>query len=1582
VRNIVPEVFYSTWNYIIVRCARGKGIVKKLLSALAIVLLFLSAFTGLYVVRPVSAVGNLKDGAGTGNLESSLLKGVTGSSTESARANSAFDFPSVNQSSDFAYVDGNKTKLVVGVDSENYAKITQLENIAGRYQARIVNQVSMQGKVRALVFELSLASVASFSQEVRASELATYVEPNMKVQVQYVPDDPFWSMQWGPQKIGADWAWNTTMGDHSNLVAVVDTGIYYIHPDLAANYVALGYDWANNDTDPIDDYGHGTHCAGIIAAVLNNSEGIAGLAQVRVMAEKVIDSSGYGYADWVANGIIHATDCGAKIVSMSIGGWGDSELIHDAVKYAYDAGVLLVAAAGNSASNVKPYPAGYEEVVSVAATDEYDNTAYFSNWGDWIELAAPGVDIYSTVPGGYSSMSGTSMACPHVAGVAALLWSQYPNRTRDWVRMWLRNTADDLGPEGFDDHYGYGRVNARNALEVPPPAHELIAYSWATPPYVKPGTSACVNITVLNFGNDETDVNLQLLANDTVVNSTTIGFLPGQTSVKATLTWSPTAEGSYNITFYVIPVLGETNFENNALSKIIFVGSAVTAVVLHSAGNVIGEIITNWQTLSSEWYLFGDTMIFIDYTSLNKAGITYEDIAATQADVLIISCASDPYSGWQFDDSEIAAITRYVHEGHGLIGTSGTLYNSVPNNNKLAPLFGLDDTIVWGATYTDLMHLQNTTHPIFAGVPNPFVFPSVGTSLPSDGQWTSNELKGGKYLALGHYKESAIVTYRGVIFISPILEMVPPYYHHHLQLFYNAIGWSRYERPQHGLEVSLQCPPHVDPGQSLTVNATVTNIGLNEETDVQLLLLSNDSQLTNLTIPVLPSGESAELTYLWTPPMGTQNVTAYAIPVPSEDDTFDNVESTILRVSYAAVIGFVKTHGESLHNDDLKTLYENLGQIVNDIYSPLTPELLADYDIIIVGEDWNDVPWSPSEIEATNDFIRSGKGFIGIGDELAPSVIQILGEYGIQYTGMFGDYGRSSNFDHSHPIMRGVNYIYASGPVNSLRTTSPAYWIANGISNMYMLIAGAESGGTVLCMSDDFAADLNYEDNKIMFTNVVDWMAAKYDHDLLVTLDAPDSVQPGSVSLLNATVRNRGLNNETNVELCLLINDIILDSTTIPEVPVGSSYELTYLWAPNTEGTYNVTAYAPPMPTENFTVNNVVTKFVKVRYVIARVAVLNSYEIPSYFVGSWSNNYQLLVDALNAQGFYAEAVTNEGIIAGDLGFFDVFVIIDNVPSDAAIPNVVAFWSEGGGLVSFDSSICFLNYAGVLPPESVGSNGYGMYWDYGTSYQAKISIEHPITEGYEVGQIVNGLGGDAQYWADALTGSVSYPYFTTLVEDLGRSDRAYVCAYEPPDLGKVVHIWDSDHWANANLQRMIINSMTWVSRALIPGFRDIAVTSLDVWPTDVYQRWMVYANTTVVNLGNVSTYFDVSLYCDDNLITSKHAGLQPNETLTVNFIWDTSFAAVSHNYTVAAVANAKGEKETGNNRLTLGPVRVRIVGDANADGKVDIFDCILASNAFGASSSEPEYQVFCDVNQDGLIDIFDMIQFAIHFGEGY
>lgn len=1200
-------------------CLIGKRDMKtKLVGILMITLIFMSMLSTAFLVQQSFARDDA-DNPANGNLAENLSQatsssnGVASQGVEQVQGQKTtnqsqtpsnedkWNFSDPNFWTNSTYVFGNMTRLVVGVDHISPSNLVTFQNITVNHEAKIVNKVMIGKELRALVVEIPMLSVVSYVADVKSVSCESYVEPVMKVQALFVPNDPLWSSQWGPQKVGADWAWNATMGSNSVLVAVIDTGIDYMHPDLAANYVPLGYDWANNDPDPRDDFGHGTHCAGIIAAVLNNGVGIAGLAQVRIMSEKVLDNQGGGYSDWLASGIAHAVDQGANVLSISLGGYGDSEIVHDAIKYAYSRGVLIVAAAGNDNSNVKPYPGGYDEVVAVAATDQNDNKASFSNWGDWIELAAPGVSVLSTMPTyhvtlndyGYSMnydyLSGTSMACPHVSGIAALVWSQYANRTRDWLRMWLRYTADDLGDPGFDEYYGYGRVDARRAVEQASLPHELAIFDSETPPYVEPGTTAVINATVYNFGqNDESDVGVKLYANDTLVDTASIGLLSSLNSSVASLAWSPTVEGSYNVTVYVEPVQGETNLENNVLSKFIAVGTPVKAVVLRSAGNVYGEIIANWQVLNTQWQLFGTQMVWIDYTTLNKESITYEDIAGTEADVLIISCASN----WEFTASEVEAITRYVHEGHGLIITAGTFYNAVPGNSKLAPLVGIKDLANWQATYTDFLQLLNTSHPIFDHVPSPLILPQVGTAVPSGGVWDSSVLAGGKYVGIGHFQESAIVTYKGLVYISPWLEVIPAYYQHPLQLFYNAIIWSRYQRPPHDLSVSLQCPSHLRPSQSVLVNATVENLGANNETGVEVSVLVNGEPAANLTIPTLVVGELETLSYLWTPNLGTYNITAYAPPVTGEEETFNNVETTVLTVSSAPVIGFIETHQESLHSDDLKFYYQSLGYIVDTIRSELTPELLTSYDVLMVGEDWVNTPWSTSEIAAVQSFIDSGKGFVGIGDELASSVQTILLGYGIAYTGYSGNSGPSDKFDHSHPIMEGVNYIYASYPVNSLQTLNPGYWIANDFNDAHMLIAGAETRGYVLCLSDDFASDLYEFDNRVMFANIIPWMALRPEHDLATSLVAPTSLELGDSTWLSVTVRNRGSNNETGANLYLLINDTVERSEENFTINSHESSTIDLMWVPTKTGNYNITAYAPPVPGEEKTDNNNVTKMV------------------------------------------------------------------------------------------------------------------------------------------------------------------------------------------------------------------------------------------------------------------------------------------------------------------------------------------------------------------------------------------------------
>jgi len=476
-------------------------------------------------------------------------------------------------------------ELIVGLKEDDFGRCVLLSQIVKESSGKIIRTISVRGEPIAAIVEIPVGLTSQFEKKAHKSGIARYVEPNIKGGIDFVPNDTDWDKQWGPRKIEADHAWNTTTGDSTVLVAVLDTGIDYNHPDLNASYVPLGYDWVNNDNDPMDDDGHGTHCAGIIAATINNSVGMAGLAQVQVMAEKVLNEDGICYASWIANGIYHAIEKNATIISMSFGFASHSGLLYEAIEHAHANGVLLIASAGNDKSDAKKYPAAYNEVIAVTATNQTDSPAYYfpdypdygTNFGYWVELAAPGVQIYSTLwDDSYGNASGTSMSAPHVSGVAALIWSCYANWTSDQIRGQLRSSADDLGDTGFDVYYGYGRINARKAVEQTLPQDDVLILWFETTYHVDPNGTGTFNCSILNFGlQNQSNISVQLLANGSVVDSTTIVVLQSGTTSGLSLQWNPVVEGSYNITVYAVPVEGETNTNNNAFSKPVHVRSNI-----------------------------------------------------------------------------------------------------------------------------------------------------------------------------------------------------------------------------------------------------------------------------------------------------------------------------------------------------------------------------------------------------------------------------------------------------------------------------------------------------------------------------------------------------------------------------------------------------------------------------------------------------------------------------------------------------------------------------------------------------------------------------------------------------------------------------------------------------------------------------------------------------------------------------------------------------------------------------------------------------------------------------------------------
>ncbi|AHM57842.1 minor extracellular protease Epr (plasmid) [Peptoclostridium acidaminophilum DSM 3953] len=273
---------------------------------------------------------------------------------------------------------------------------------------------------------------------------------------------PSQTTPWGIERVNSNDVLNIATGNGVK-VAVVDTGVDTAHPDLSAN-IAGGANFVSTVRSYKDDNGHGTHVAGIIGAS-NNTIGVVGVApEARIYAVKVLNKSGTGYISDIIAGLQWSVSNGMDVVNMSLGSNYPSTSFESAINAASDAGVIIVAAAGNDSSSVD-YPAAYDKTIAVSATDKNNLLASFSSRGDQVDIAAPGVSIYSTYKGSaYATMSGTSMATPHVSGVIALMLQRDPEMTLDEIRQQFSSGCVDLGAEGKDPYYGYGLVDASSLV--------------------------------------------------------------------------------------------------------------------------------------------------------------------------------------------------------------------------------------------------------------------------------------------------------------------------------------------------------------------------------------------------------------------------------------------------------------------------------------------------------------------------------------------------------------------------------------------------------------------------------------------------------------------------------------------------------------------------------------------------------------------------------------------------------------------------------------------------------------------------------------------------------------------------------------------------------------------------------------------------------------------------------------------------------------------------------------------------------------------------------------------------------------
>ena len=379
--------------------------------------------------------------------------------------------------------------------------VPRLLAATARWQTHPLRHIPQLGII---LLEVTAGAERSVVAQLQRDPLVQYVELNHRVHALEEPNDPKWP-QWALLQIDAPQAWDIAHCQ-GTIVAVLDTGVHLEHPDLRNMLWKNPGEVPNNAIDDDgngkaddvhgwhfyqdcstgtcqpyedhiiqDDNGHGTHVTGIAAAETDNGIGIAGVSWgARAMIVKVLDQEGYGYYSDVAEGIVYATDNGAQVINLSFGGGEPSQLLQDAVDYAYQRGVLLVAASGNDGGSVL-YPAACENVMAVASTDHDDQRASFSNYGPEVDIAAPGTYMVSTWPwsDGYHHKRGTSMSAAHVSGAAALLWSWQPDSTNAQIQHRLEAQADDVNHDtdpGPDPYLGWGRLNVYRALTGLPPS--------------------------------------------------------------------------------------------------------------------------------------------------------------------------------------------------------------------------------------------------------------------------------------------------------------------------------------------------------------------------------------------------------------------------------------------------------------------------------------------------------------------------------------------------------------------------------------------------------------------------------------------------------------------------------------------------------------------------------------------------------------------------------------------------------------------------------------------------------------------------------------------------------------------------------------------------------------------------------------------------------------------------------------------------------------------------------------------------------------------------------------------------------
>lgn len=464
------------------------------------------------------------------------------------------------------------------------------------------------------------ADISKIIELYRNHPEVTYAEPNyIAKSFLIIPNDPLFQEQWGINKIKAPEAWELTNPKRKVIVALIDTGVELSNIELA-DKITQGYDFIENDTEPQDDNGHGTHCAGIIAANINNEIGISGITNSAViMPIKALDKNGIGFYSDIAEAIVYAADNGAHIINLSLGGTEPSYLLQEAIDYAYNKGCVIVAAAGNLGNATPVYPAAFPNVIAVGATDENDKRWGLSSYGDFLDVVAPGVNILSTYLGNtYRKATGTSASSAFVSAVAAFIVSNSIDIKNYEVENLIFQNVDDLGNNGKDIEYGYGRINMLNAIKNTSELQHDISITGILISSTNPiNKEVDIKVYIINQGkNEEKNILLKTEVDEKEIFNNIIDKIQPDEKIEINIKLNKDISTLEQLLIKteVLPVIGEKDLNDNIKTVLFKVNydTNTNAVIFHETdvhSYIIEEALKIWPNdTSNEVYIYKDEL--------------------------------------------------------------------------------------------------------------------------------------------------------------------------------------------------------------------------------------------------------------------------------------------------------------------------------------------------------------------------------------------------------------------------------------------------------------------------------------------------------------------------------------------------------------------------------------------------------------------------------------------------------------------------------------------------------------------------------------------------------------------------------------------------------------------------------------------------------------------------------------------------------------------------------------------------------------------------------------------------------------